>query len=134
MAQGWAKAFYNSKAWKQEREYILKRDRYLCQCAGCHALATEVHHKKELTEDNVHNPMIALNPSNLMSVCSECHKRITKVEHRRKGKVDLPNIVFDSNGYPIEPPGGRAKFGRGRRPRASHQCNPPGKSRVRGGG
>lgn len=106
MAQGWAKAFYNSKAWKQEREYILKRDRYLCQCAGCHALATEVHHKKELTEDNVHNPMIALNPSNLMSVCSECHKRITKAEHRRKGKVDLPNIVFDSNGYPIEPPPG----------------------------
>jgi 5-methylcytosine-specific restriction endonuclease McrA len=106
IAQGWAKAFYNSKAWKQEREYILKRDRYLCQCAGCHALATEVHHKKELTEDNVHNPMIALNPSNLMSVCSECHKRITKAEHRRKGQVDLPNIVFDSNGYPIEPPRG----------------------------
>lgn len=30
MARAFAKAFYNSKEWKVVREYVLKRDNYLC--------------------------------------------------------------------------------------------------------
>ena len=103
MAKGYAKAFYNSKAWKQTRETVLKRDRYMCQ--HCGRAAEEVHHKTEITEQNINDTRITLNMSNLISLCSECHKRITKEAHRQQEKV-LSEIMFDENGYPIETPPG----------------------------
>ena len=81
MAKEYAKPFYNSAAWKNMRKEILKRDNYKCQCKGCHEVATEVHHKTEITEENIHDINITLNPNNLISLCSECHKAITKAEH-----------------------------------------------------
>lgn len=108
MAQEWAKAFYNSTAWKHTREAALKRDRYICRQPGCFRPATEVHHKKELTPENISDIKISLNLNNLISLCSECHKAITKAEHRKKGMDILPDIVFDDNGYPVpaSPPRG----------------------------
>ena len=41
------KKIYNSKAWKNKREYILRRDHYLCQESkryGKHIEAETVHH------------------------------------------------------------------------------------------
>lgn len=105
MAKGYAKAFYNSKAWQQTREAVLKRDRYMCQCQGCDHVAEEVHHKIEITEQNINDPRITLNMSNLISLCGECHKRITREAHRQQGKI-LNDIMFDDNGYPIETPPG----------------------------
>lgn len=107
MAKQWAKAFYNSAAWKHTRAAVLARDRYLCTEKGCFNPAEEVHHIKELTETNVHDMNISLNMNNLRSLCSECHKAITKREHQ-KGYGILPDIVFDENGYPIQAPRGDA--------------------------
>lgn len=108
MAKDWAKAFYNSTAWKQTRLCVLKRDRYRCQQPGCRRTAEEVHHIKELTEDNVNDIRVSLNINNLTSLCSDCHKAITK-RMKTKGYGILEDIVFDENGYPIPadtPPGG----------------------------
>lgn len=100
MAQDWAKKFYNTAAWKTQRAYILKRDRYRCTEPGCRRRATEVHHIVELSESNVNDINISLNPSNLRSLCEPCHKRITKAMHTKESFV-LEDIIFDENGYPI---------------------------------
>ena len=109
MAQEWAKAFYNSKQWQQVREAMLKRDRYRCQTPGCYNPAEEVHHKKKLTKQNINDPLISLNPDNLICLCGDCHKarhRRDKVEGLRKRakyaqQNILPTVEFDADGYPI---------------------------------
>lgn len=106
MAKEWAKAFYNSKAWRECRDTQLKMDRYRCTRPGCFEPAQEVHHIIELTPDNINDISISMNHNNLTSLCSECHKRITKEQKMKyKFKEHLQrNIVFDANGYPIEVP------------------------------
>jgi 5-methylcytosine-specific restriction endonuclease McrA len=76
MAKDWAKQFYNSKAWKECRKIVLRRDLYTC--AHCYGRAEEVHHVIELTVDNINDISIALNPDNLLSLCHNCHTKITK--------------------------------------------------------
>lgn len=78
-----AKAFYNSKAWKQKRIEILKRDHFECQdcikrARSCEEIkgvalhirrATEVHHIMEYKE----KPDLGLDDNNLISLCTQCH-------------------------------------------------------------
>ncbi len=95
MAKEWARRFYNSKAWKECRRFILRRDMYTC--AHCHARAEEVHHIIGLTPDNIRDASIALNPNNLISLCHDCH---TKITHGDTG--DLPEgFVFDDSGQVV---------------------------------
>ncbi|MCM1155543.1 MAG: phage holin family protein [Roseburia sp.] len=64
MAKGFAKAFYNSKAWKDCRDsYIAERIRLDGGfCEECHLnLGYIVHHEVILTPDNISNPDISLN-------------------------------------------------------------------------
>ena len=53
-----AKAFYESPAWRRTRAYILKRDAGLC--VHCGEPGVIVHHKIELTPRNIDDPAIAL--------------------------------------------------------------------------
>lgn len=95
-----AKAFYNSKAWKDPdkgmRITILRRDNWECQ--DCRKRireanekgiklspedrkirrACEVHHIRELKEF----PELALVPDNLVSLCTQCHN----IRHGRNPK------------------------------------------------
>lgn len=100
MAQEWAKVFYNSATWKQQREYVLKRDHYTCTEPGCRARASEVHHIEELSKNSVNDMNISLNPKNLRSLCSDCHKRITR-EMKSGTYGILEDIYFDKDGYPV---------------------------------
>lgn len=100
MAQPWAKQFYDSAVWQKQRAYILKRDRHLCTEPGCHNVATEVHHIVELTAENVRDNRIALDESNLRSLCHDCHTRITRAEHGGREEI-LERIAFDANGNPV---------------------------------
>jgi 5-methylcytosine-specific restriction protein A len=73
-------AFYNSKKWKDKRQYILRRDHYLCQeCKkyGRNVEAKIVHHIKEVED----YPELKLVNSNLVSVCKACHNKV----HPEKG-------------------------------------------------
>lgn len=57
---------------------ILARDLRLCQdCRkeGKVTAATEVHHIKPVTEENVNDDTITVNPDNLVSLCHRCHER-----------------------------------------------------------
>ncbi len=72
--------FYDSKAWQRKRENILRRDKYLCQRCIRYGRRTEaqtVHHVQHLDE----RPDLALEDSNLISLCNACHNRM----HPEKG-------------------------------------------------
>lgn len=75
-----AKAFYKTAAWLKCRKVILIRDHYLCQeCLRNDRLtpANTVHHIIPLEEA----PELALEESNLESICPTCHNRA----HPEKG-------------------------------------------------
>lgn len=69
------KQLYNSKVWKDTRQQVLRRDLFTCR--DCHSRASEVHHIKPLTPENIDNWDISLNPNNLISLCKKCHSKIT---------------------------------------------------------
>lgn len=76
--------FYHSKKWESMRKRILVRDGYMCMnCKryGRRRQATTVHHIKHYDE----YPELALDPSNLISLCNECHNK----EHPEKGSKSL---------------------------------------------
>ena len=87
--------FYTSKAWR-ELSYNLKIARG-GKCNRCGETLLDFskligHHKKELTEDNVDNPEIALNPELIEIICHLCHNK----EHRRFGNKQNAYIVYGS--------------------------------------
>jgi 5-methylcytosine-specific restriction endonuclease McrA len=93
--------FYKSKEWENVRKYCLMRDNYLCQ--HCGRPASDVHHIKHLTEDNIWDPSIALNPDNLVSLCWKCHRDEHKADDGmgRLSQESNP-YTFDANGYLVE--------------------------------
>ena len=101
MAKEFAKAFYNSSAWKKCRQaYIAYRksvDGGMCET--CHEVPGYiVHHRTELTPYNINDPEIALDFRNLKYDCQECHNK----EH---GKENVPGLVqydFTEDGQIIE--------------------------------
>lgn len=79
-------AFYKSKRWESFVQ-TLRRERarpdgsILCEYCGMPIVRMYDcigHHKEELTEENVDNVMIALNPDNVQLVHFRCHNAIHK--------------------------------------------------------
>lgn len=98
MARDFSKAFYNSKEWKVTREYILKRDSYLC--VNCGHPAEEVHHIIHLSPKNIGDVSVTMNPENLKSLCRDCHFEEHRGEHGngRKSKEQFADFYFDQDG------------------------------------
>lgn len=100
MAKEFAKAFYKSKAWTACRAaYISKRvliDGGMCERCGIRT-GYILHHKTELTANNISDPDITLNHCNLEYVCKSCHDDIHyNLIHKTK-----PCALFDDNGCVI---------------------------------
>lgn len=82
-------SFYRSVEWNQFRDAFLServaRDgELICEECGkviVHKYDAILHHKIELTDSNVHDATVALNPSNIMVVCHKSHNKI----HERFG-------------------------------------------------
>ena len=89
------KKFYDTKKWKKLRKSYLAEHPVCerCAAAGFVSVAEHVHHKIELTEENVKDPNITLNPDNLEALCFDCHRR----EHHNLSQVD-DELFFDENG------------------------------------
>lgn len=101
MAKPWAKKFLNSKAWESCRTgFIAERTRIdggMCQV--CHEqLGYIVHHKILLTPENINDPAITLDWSNLSYECKNCHDK--HEGHGVKRRV-CAVCAFDSDGNPI---------------------------------
>lgn len=81
--------FYKSEKWQTFRQIIIDErtdaDGFV-HCTDCGKAILKrydivLHHKKELTEDNVADANIALNPDNVEIVCFKCHNK----RHERFG-------------------------------------------------
>ncbi len=92
------KRFYSLKPWL-DLSYKLKIERG-GKCSKCSFTPTTkeewslliAHHIIELTEDNINNPNISLNPSNIEIICLNCHNK----EHHRFGHDKEVYIVYGS--------------------------------------
>ena len=76
--------FYKSKTWQKFRDVVIASNTDadgFVQCAICGKPILKrydliVHHKKELTEENVDNALISLNPENVECVHFKCHNQL----------------------------------------------------------
>ncbi|BAL85191.1 prophage LambdaBa04 gp54 like protein (plasmid) [Selenomonas ruminantium subsp. lactilytica TAM6421] len=95
MAAPWAKTFYNSKQWRYLARVYRESHFHVCERCGKPG-AREVHHKIHLTQRNVSDPNIALNPDNLILLCYDCHNE----EHERMKyrKPVIRTYTYDSRG------------------------------------
>lgn len=92
MSKSFARSFYTTKAWLKCRKSYIAHRRALDggMCEDCHENPGYiVHHKTELTPQNIGDPDIALSFRNLKYVCHECHNSI---EHGRR-KDTVPGMV-----------------------------------------
>lgn len=98
MAKEFAKGFYNSKRWQQCRDsYIAKRksiDGGLCETCR-ERLGYIVHHRIELTPENINDPDIALSHGNFKYDCHICHNKENKNQDECSS---LTAYEFDENG------------------------------------
>lgn len=74
----YAAPFYNSTAWKRCRAAYRTKVGGLCEdCLrqGRYTPAEIIHHIEPLTPENINDPAVTLNFSNLRAVCRECHAK-----------------------------------------------------------
>lgn len=74
-----ARAFYQSPAWKKARAAYAKEKRGLCErclAKGLYTPGVLVHHKTPLTPENITDENIALDRENLELLCRECHAEV----------------------------------------------------------
>lgn len=91
----YAKAFYKSKAWQRTRDAYAASVGWLCEdclSAGVYKAGEIVHHKRELTPDNIGDPSVTLAWDNLKLVCRDCHAK----EHgsTKRYKADERGRIF----------------------------------------
>ena len=86
--------FYTSKEWAKFRRVVINerfndRGQTICEYCGKPIVRQYdiiLHHKVELTDDNVNDIMISLNPDNIQLVHHVCHNYIhNKLGHRERG-------------------------------------------------
>ncbi len=71
-----AKAFYKSRTWQNTRRAYAASVGGLCEeClrAGLYRAGEIVHHKQELTPENINDPAVSLAWGNLELLCRDCH-------------------------------------------------------------
>ncbi len=89
------KQFYTTKAWRS-LTYKIKVERG-GRCERCGDRPPYFsnligHHKEHLTEENVDEASVSLNPDNIEIICQRCHNK----EHRRFGYKSSVYIVYGS--------------------------------------
>lgn len=95
--------FYKGRKWQRCRDTYIK-EHPLCERCLKKGIATpgeHVHHIIELDENNYTNPMIALNPDNLETLCYECHREEHQPTNTGKPVTD-EGFAFDSDGNLIK--------------------------------
>ena len=78
MAKDFSSQFYKSKVWQNTRAGYIRSVGGLCEnClrSGIYKAGEIVHHKQELTPENINNPEIALSWDNLELLCRDCHAK-----------------------------------------------------------
>lgn len=90
-----ARKFYKSRAWKDCRDAYFVSQHGICE--RCETGGKIVHHKIELTPENVNDPGITLNWELLELLCQECHNQ----EHFACEAV-VDGLAFDADGNLVQ--------------------------------
>lgn len=79
MSEGRLKRFYDSDPWKAFRQQIILERGTTCEFCGKKMFAEDkmqLHHTPvELTEDNVNDVSVSMNPDNVKLICLKCHNK-----------------------------------------------------------
>lgn len=102
MAKEFARAFYDSTAWRQTRKAYASSVGGLCErClrSGRYVPGVIVHHIKHLDDSSYGDPKISLDWNNLELLCRECHNEIHKRGRAlpRRYRVDSVGRVVSVN-------------------------------------
>jgi len=96
LAREFAGNFYKTAAWKSVRSSYIKSVGGLCErcySRGIIKHGDTVHHRVPLTEENINDPAVTLNPDNLILLCRDCHALIHRKTKRYKvndlGQVEV---------------------------------------------
>ena len=89
----WARAFYNSKAWKQCRAAYIASVNGLCERCTTPTPGKIVHHKIWLTAKNIGDPNVSLNHKHLEYLCLPCHNTT-----HYASPIAADGLRFDCNG------------------------------------
>ena len=97
--------FYHSSKWRKFRETVIAQKleedgELICAECGRIILAPKdciVHHKERLTDDNVSDPEISLNPAKVEFLHRECHER----EHGRLFRFPEKRGIYIVYGPPF---------------------------------
>jgi predicted kinase len=82
MAEPFAKRLYDSDEWQNLRMLLIVERGRKCERCGKRVMKAkelQAHHKIELTEKNVNDYTISMNPTNIELICLSCHN----AEHNR---------------------------------------------------
>ena len=100
----YAQQFYSSTAWKNTREAYAKSKGNLCELClkqGRYNPSEIVHHRIELTPNNIDNPAVTLAWGNLCCVCRECHAKIHGKKPKRFKIDELGRVIPTENNPPM---------------------------------
>lgn len=98
----WQRRFYRSKAWQECRALVWERQNGLCaDCMERGELTPidEVHHTVELTELNVGDPKVSLDPDRCVGLCILCHNARHGKGFKRQSKPT--RVWFNEQGRPM---------------------------------
>ena len=90
-----ARRFYKSRAWKDCRDSYYISQHGICE--RCGAGGKIVHHKIELTPENINDPAVTLNWEVLELVCATCHN----LEHHGTEAI-TDRLAFDADGNLVQ--------------------------------
>lgn len=72
-------AFYNSHTWRKLADQVKRRDNYECQHCKAQGLVRSSKQGVRLIADHIEElkdrPDLALDPTNLRTLCHDCHER-----------------------------------------------------------
>lgn len=91
-----AAQFYKSKAWQRCRASFVAEKGGLCErclAEGIYEAGVIVHHKVELTPENIGRPEITLNHDNLELLCREHHAQAHGARQRRYKFDELGRVI-----------------------------------------
>ena len=93
--------FYGSKRWRDLRDMLVLQRHGVCdRCGKDYSTDTShlvAHHKEHLTDENLMDLNVALNPDNIEIVCQKCHAHY----HPDRGYLKRHKQVFIVYGPPL---------------------------------
>ena len=100
LAREFAGNFYKTVAWKKCRDSYIRSVGGLCERCWKNGIIRHgdtVHHKIELTPENINDPAVTMNHENLELLCRQCHADMHRTNKRRY-QVDEAGRVIAYDG------------------------------------